>query len=141
MGLIPAVDWLLQETCGKAQIAYEFHPSPGFPQLDSDTRIGLFRIAQEARSNVVRHSRARQCKVVLQDSKASTRLEICDDGTGLILPALPSQGPGLLAMRERARLLGASFDIERLEPGTRVRIDVPHLSAREKRPKVPPSWA
>lgn len=140
LGLIPALDWLLQETCGRADIAYQLDTPQHFARLDSDTRIGLFRIAQEALSNVVHHSGASLCRVQLQQDEAGTWLDIYDNGRGLSAPDLPSQGPGLLAMRERARLLEGRLELLPGNPGTLVRVVIPSIPKAESPHKVPPSW-
>ena len=87
------------------------------------TRLGLspaasdhlFRIAQEAIANALKHARANSIKVTLDIEPASVRLEICDDGEGLTLPEIGATGLGLRTMSYRATLLGAKFHITRLD--------------------------
>jgi signal transduction histidine kinase len=101
------------------------------------TRLGLspaasdhlFRIAQEAIANALKHANANSTKVVLEIDPASTRLEICDDGEGLTLPAISATGLGLRTMSYRASLLGAKFHITRLDhAGTCVVCDCPQAA-------------
>jgi PAS domain S-box-containing protein len=75
----------------------------------------LFRIAQEAVANALRHAHANSIKVKLDIEAASVRLEICDDGDGLISPQLTSTGLGLRTMKYRASLLGARLQIKQLD--------------------------
>jgi signal transduction histidine kinase len=93
------------------------------PPLPAAVEVAVFRIVQEALTNVVRHSQARACFVRL---KLEDRLvvEISDDGRGL--PAAPHAGIGLTSMRERAAELGGTCVIEaRREGGTRVLVQLP----------------
>jgi PAS domain S-box-containing protein len=73
----------------------------------------LFRIAQEAITNALKHAHANSIKVTLDIEPASVRLEICDDGEGLKVAEISATGLGLRTMRYRASLLGAKFHITR----------------------------
>jgi signal transduction histidine kinase len=73
----------------------------------------LFRIAQEALANALRHAHANSIRVKLDVEPASVRLEICDDGDGLSSTETSASGLGLRTMRYRASLLGAKFQITR----------------------------
>jgi PAS domain S-box-containing protein len=73
----------------------------------------LFRIAQEAIANALKHAHANSIKVTLEIERASVRLAICDDGEGLTVPEISATGLGLRTMRYRASLLGAKFHITR----------------------------
>ncbi len=75
----------------------------------------LFRIAQEALANALKHAHANSIKVRLDIEPASVRLEICDDGEGLAVPEFSALGLGLRTMRYRASLLGAKFQITQRE--------------------------
>jgi PAS domain S-box-containing protein len=75
----------------------------------------LFRIAQEAVANALRHAHANSIKVTLDVEPASVRLEICDDGDGLAVPQFRSMGLGLRTMKYRASLLGATLQITQLD--------------------------
>jgi two-component system CheB/CheR fusion protein len=99
------------------------------------TRLGLspaasdhlFRIAQEALANALRHAKANLIKVRLDIEPASVRLEICDDGEGL-KSAGDATGLGLRTMRYRASLLGAKFQVKRADPvGTCVVCECPQV--------------
>jgi PAS domain S-box-containing protein len=89
----------------------------------------LFRIAQEALSNALRHSHAHSIKVTLDIEPAIVRLEICDDGEGLTLPEFETMGLGLRTMKYRASLLGAKFQIKHLDAaGTCVVCECPQAA-------------
>lgn len=92
-------------------------------RLPEETEQALFRIAQEALSNVARHSKAAHAWVAMESSGSSARLCIRDDGSGFD-PKAVREGVGLESMRERAeRLPGGSFEI-RSSPGQGTIIEV-----------------
>ncbi len=101
------------------------------PTLPAAVEVALYRIAQEAMTNVVRHAGARTCAVslALDDEAAVLRLDVRDDGCGLPdarTGAHLRAGVGLASMRERAEELGGSLNIEALpEGGTVVRAELP----------------
>jgi two-component system sensor kinase FixL len=89
----------------------------------------LFRIAQEALANALRHAHANSIRVKLDVEPASVRLEICDDGDGLSSTEISASGLGLRTMRYRASLLGAKFQITRLDPaGTCIVCECPQAA-------------
>lgn len=86
----------------------------------------LYRIAQEAVSNAVRHGRARSIRLHLHGLRAKVRLIVADDGIGMPIEAADSAGMGLKIMRYRARMLGGEVRFERGEPhGTRIVCECP----------------
>jgi signal transduction histidine kinase len=79
--------------------------------LDGEIEQALFRIAQEALSNIARHSQARSARIELVFEPGSLRMAVCDDGRGFT-PLSTSNGFGLRSMRERAeRLPGGAFEV------------------------------
>jgi signal transduction histidine kinase len=91
------------------------------PSLPAAVEVAVYRIVQEALTNVVRHAQARACVVQLSMAEGSDRLDlaISDDGVGI--PLERPIGVGQLSMRERAAELGGACSVETL-PGTRVRV-------------------
>jgi two-component system sensor histidine kinase UhpB len=87
--------------------------------LDLDAELVVYRIVQEALTNIVRHAGARHASVTLARTERGIRLEIADDGRG-IDAAGDADGAGLRGMRERAVLIGAQFDVAPADPGTTV---------------------
>jgi signal transduction histidine kinase len=95
------------------------------PLHSADVATALYRIAQEALTNVVRHARATRVEVRLEVADSSLLLEIEDDGDGFD-PAALEDSPGLLGMRERAALVKGHLELRRREPhGTTVRVRAP----------------
>jgi signal transduction histidine kinase len=98
-------------------------------RLGAEAEHNLYRIVQEALTNVRRHSRARQVRVVLRYVPGVVELVVEDDGAGF--PATTQQRPdgdhfGLMGMRERARLMGGSFAVETAPgQGTRIMVRLP----------------
>jgi signal transduction histidine kinase len=125
LGLDSAITWYLStvERQLGIRVAYEREGVPA--PVDDTTGIHVYRVLQEAVSNVARHSEAAEATVRLRFQAAALALEIEDHGKGLAPPD-GARGLGLVAMRERAELLGGT--IEFLEPpggGTLVRLRVP----------------
>jgi signal transduction histidine kinase len=88
---------------------------------DSAVATHLFRIAQEAVSNAIRHGKARHVNICLDSDDDETVLTITDDGGGLPENAREGNGMGLRIMAYRADMIGATFHLERLPTnGTRV---------------------
>ncbi|HEY2463319.1 MAG TPA: response regulator [Steroidobacteraceae bacterium] len=86
----------------------------------------LYRIAQEAIANALKHAHAKSIKVTLDIEPEHVRLEVCDDGRGV--KELDSLGLGLRTMQYRASMIGARFEIAPSRPsGTRVICDCPQL--------------
>jgi PAS domain S-box-containing protein len=104
--------------------------------LGAELANHLYRIAQEAVRNAVRHGRARTIRLHLTVSRAKVTLAITDDGIGLPEDAMDASGMGLKIMRYRARMLGGEIHFENVEPtGTRVVCECP-LEPSDPRPKV-----
>ncbi|HKZ70325.1 MAG TPA: ATP-binding protein, partial [Anaerolineales bacterium] len=97
--------------------------------LNAAINIALFRIAQEALNNVIKHSEANQANVRLQFCEGEVRMNIEDDGCGFDVagPALPSRPSwGLLGMQERAALLNGQCRVHsKPGQGTRVEVVIP----------------
>jgi len=98
------------------------------PVLINDIRAAqhLYRIAQEAVGNAIKHGRARNIQIRLEAHKGGKRLSIIDDGTGRPPFSANGKGMGLRIMSYRADRIGASFSIRRRDPtGTVVNCFLP----------------
>ncbi len=127
MGLKAALEWLVSSINrhGGPVFAIEFEVDDSL--LDQAITTTLFRMAEECVSNVLRHSNARQAVLKVQEEGDSILYTVEDDGIGIDQASLEnSRSFGLLGMRERALLLGGSFEIARRNAaGTKVRISIP----------------
>ncbi|MFW3172441.1 ATP-binding protein [Geodermatophilus sp. CPCC 206100] len=94
------------------------------PPLPPDVETAAFRIAQEALTNVARHSGARSAEVGLRISAGRLEVAVADDGIGMPAPAGPDEqrtpGLGLASMRQRAQAVGGDLSVESRDGGTRV---------------------
>ncbi|HXZ34089.1 MAG TPA: ATP-binding protein [Terriglobales bacterium] len=124
-GLESTLDWYLPvlERQSGVRIFYE-KPAGGFP-IDGNSAVHIYRIVQESLNNIVRHSGATECWVRLRFEPQSLEIEVEDHGGGFEgRSAQP--GIGLVAMRERAQLLGGRIEFVRpAKGGTLVRLTVP----------------
>jgi len=106
-------------------------------RLDSTQETVLFRVAQEAITNVVRHAGAHHVWVTLSQAPAAVTLEVRDDGVGFDaeeMPRLASEGHfGLIAMRERVEMAGGTWSIDsRPDAGTVITVSLPRDEARAR---------
>jgi len=92
-------------------------------QISMQVKKNLFRIAQEALNNVVKHARAQHVTLKLNQSVEQISLHICDDGQGFEISAVEDRHLGLQIMRERAKNIGARLAINS-RPGKGTEIDV-----------------
>ena len=101
------------------------HIDPALPALDAETELALYRVAQEAITNVARHACAREVELLLRSDDHAVALTVADDGQGISAEDLHSSH-GVAGMRERALLVGGTLQIKRRVPqGTEVRLMVP----------------
>jgi two-component system sensor histidine kinase UhpB len=95
------------------------------PELDAETELAVYRVAQEAITNVARHAGAREVELVLRADDRAIALTIADDGQGISTAGLHGSH-GVSGMRERALLVGGRVEIRpRVPRGTEVRLVVP----------------
>jgi signal transduction histidine kinase len=93
----------------------EFAVDADLPPLPAAVETALYRVACEALTNVVRHARARSCRLALAASAGQIALRVEDDGDGFAPAAQP--GVGLRSMRERAAELGGRLTLARAGDG------------------------
>jgi PAS domain S-box-containing protein len=125
-GLLAALREHAERVARRAGFAVTVRGDEPRPPLSSATAIALFRIAQEALSNVVKHACATHVSVTLEPVDGRTRLEVRDDGLGFDPASRSHGGMGMLTMTERAELIGAHCAVTATPgSGTRVLITVP----------------
>jgi signal transduction histidine kinase len=125
LGLAAALRWYARRAAERGSLELHLTIPEDAPRLPADTEIALFRIAQEAITNILRHAEAENIYLLLR-YHPQVELHITDDGAGFAWPPA-SAGPedihGLRIMQERAALVGARLDIESA-PGKGARIGV-----------------
>jgi PAS domain S-box-containing protein len=110
LGLQAALRELCHRIADKQELIVELECPDQKPYLREDEALALYRVAQEALNNVIRHSQATKARIALSISETHAELAIVDDGKGFE-PASPSSGIGLIGMRERMRAMGGEFKI------------------------------
>jgi PAS domain S-box-containing protein len=130
-GLVAALRSNCRELDGRNGVAITFAGGEDLPPLPAEVSLCLFRVAQEALHNLVRHAQAKHASVILARDKGRVRMTVCDDGRGFDLKsARASDGVGLMSMEERVNVLRGSIDIDsHLGRGTEVRVEVPFEEA------------
>ena len=125
LGLESALLALCTAMAKRAGIEIERRLEPGL-DLNGDEELVIYRVAQEALTNIARHAQAGAASVRLEhDADGAVVLTVRDDGVGLP-PGAEQRSNGLRGMRERALLVSARLDLVRLEPsGTEVRLRLP----------------
>jgi two-component system sensor histidine kinase UhpB len=123
LGLVSALAVLAQRFAERSRLDVVEHIAPGLPRLTPEIELVIYRVAQEALTNVARHSGSDQAELTLDTDDGRLVLTVRDHGQGL--PAGHAPGTGLRGMRERASLIGAKLEITNSSPsGCEVRLDV-----------------
>ena len=126
VGLRAAIEWQAEDFEQRTSIPVRVHAGVSDLQLDRGLATNMFRIFQEALTNIARHASAQHVDVTLGLERGQLRLEIADDGVGV--PEIRPSGTtlGILGMRERAWRLGGECTVKRADPhGTIVTVVVP----------------
>lgn len=126
LGLAAALEWLAADVCRRAGLAYELNV-PADADLPPKVSLALFRIVQEALTNVVKHAQARHVTIeIIRDQREATLL-VSDDGIGFSAQHQHSAlSHGILGMRQRARALAGEFAIRgRSGRGTTIEVRLP----------------
>jgi len=109
LGLVNALIALCSRVGQQGSLRVRRKFEGGLPQLNADVELVIYRVAQEALTNVLRHSQAAQVTVSLSQQDGNVVLEVTDDGCGLKEGL--DEGSGIAGMRERAMLVGADLQI------------------------------
>jgi PAS domain S-box-containing protein len=125
LGLVTTLDSLCRDFSRDHNVRITFKAEGALSNLPPDTALCLFRIAQEALQNAVKHSDARAIRVHASGDSAQVGLQVTDNGKGFD-PFLQRSGLGLLTMRERVELIGGALRIDsRTKKGTTIEAIVP----------------
>jgi len=128
-GLLSAVRWYAEGLSKRSQVKLTLDLDEQTERLGQDVETGLFRIVQEALTNVYRHSEAKAVHIRITSTEGRATLTIQDNGKGIPSDALrmpaSGHGVGLSSMRERSALLGGTFRVESNGRGTLIVVSVP----------------
>lgn len=131
LGLDAALSWLVRTLGERTDLQLRYQSDLSEQRLPSEIETLVFRITQEALTNVLRHARASEGSVVLRHDEEGLHLAIEDNGCGcepplLDDPAYFSEHSGVRGMRDRARLFGGTLEVtSHLGRGTRVQLNLP----------------
>jgi PAS domain S-box-containing protein len=126
LGLVPAIQWLTHNFTQRHGVACKLSQDEEV-ELAEPYATAVFRIVQESLVNVAKHASASQVDVRIARTDAAVILEVSDDGAGFVPDAPRKPGSlGLMGLRERARLLQGTVDIDTAPgQGTRIRVSIP----------------
>jgi signal transduction histidine kinase len=126
LGLVPAIEWLVQNFTQRTGVACTMDAADDI-ELREPYASAVFRMVQESLANVAKHAKATRVSVVVLRSRDAIRLEVQDDGVGFDTTAPRKEGSlGLAGLRERAQLAQGTVEIESSPgAGTRVRAHIP----------------
>jgi signal transduction histidine kinase len=124
-GLVSTLDWYIPTVERQTGLVLHYEKSGDTYPVGASAGVQIYRVLQEALNNVARHSGAKEAWIRLRFESAALTLEIEDHGKGF-RPAEGQTGIGLVAMRERAEILGGSLNVSLLPAGgTLVHLQVP----------------
>jgi two-component system sensor histidine kinase UhpB len=126
LGLLSSLSALASELTDRTGIQVERGFAPGLPPLGPEAELVVYRVAQEALTNVARHSHARHVHLGLSRRGTTVCLRVADDGAG---GGRVTPGAGVQGMQERAVMVGGALRIKPQQGGgTEVVLEVPVLS-------------
>jgi signal transduction histidine kinase len=125
-GLVPSLESQVKSFRIHHEIDVDFQSDDLPDRLPADVETAVYRIVQEALTNVARHARAKSVRIRLQHEHEALRLEVADDGVGFGVngDAPPGRGLGLVSIRERVRALGGRITVTS-DHGTRLSVVLP----------------
>ncbi len=134
LGLIPALHSFMKSFTERTGVRTHLTTFAGVELLNMPRRTALFRVAQEALTNVGRHAGASQVEVTIEKRKDGISMKIVDDGKSFqvqrVLLARGGKRLGLLGMRERLEMVGGRFEVESIPgKGTTIKAFVPGIKA------------
>ena len=127
LGLVAAIEWKAEEFEARTGIFCRFDPLLDDPGLSREKTTAIFRILQEALTNILRHSQATRVNIIIKEESGEIVLEVQDNGRGITEEeAAGPRSLGLMGMRERAHLVGGRIEITGVAgKGTELTLRVP----------------
>jgi signal transduction histidine kinase len=131
LGLAAAIDWQVRQVCERAGLQCSLNLEESDAELPPDLAIAIYRIVQEALTNVVKYAKARHVDVELVQNAEEVALVVRDDGVGLPAGAdTNALSHGISGMRQRVRALGGEFHIRgKPRNGTTLEVNIPLKAA------------
>ncbi|QXH47376.1 PAS domain S-box protein [Pseudomonas xanthosomatis] len=131
-GIASAIEWQARRFEARTQIPCLVQVPDNLPPLSDAKATGLFRILQEALTNVMRHAQAHTVQIELVREGQQLRLTVIDDGAGFAIDAARPASFGLVGVRERVLMLGGSMTLDS-EPGegTSLSVAIPLMQERQ----------
>jgi signal transduction histidine kinase len=124
-GLVPALERLTSTFAEQTGITVHLESRLPEPRLPSEVETVLYRVVQEALTNVIKHAQAESVSVLLHTKPGKVAVVIEDDGRGFTDNDEAGDGIGLVGMRERVALVGGRLQVESSEVGTTIVVEVP----------------
>ncbi len=143
VGLLSAIQWYLDGLTKRSGLktSLEINP-PEFPRLPREVEIAVFRIVQEALTNVFRHSGAQMAWIALSQQGDRVIVSVRDDGKGIgqiSTAQVDGVGVGIGGMRQRSREFGGDLRVVDANPGTLVEAIIPYMTASKINPALKPA--
>ncbi|MBL8148376.1 MAG: PAS domain S-box protein [Blastocatellia bacterium] len=143
LGLTSAIRWLVGEISSRSSISIDLNIPNSPTRYAPDIELTLFRICQEALTNVIKHARADKVQIVLEKNRMGLKLEVEDNGRGFKIEEKTKlhrgSGLGIVGMKERVVSVGGQFSITSLpKKGTKISVTIPvvHGSGTHRRLKI-----
>lgn len=136
LGLVPTLNWYVKRFAQRMNIPADFSPGKFKERLDPELETVIYRVVQEALTNVAKHAQAEQVWISLERDGENVRVSIEDDGGGFDLDVVTKKSPekrgaGLLGIQERAMLMGGRAEIRSaVNKGTRIDMRIPWKERR-----------
>jgi len=138
LGLIPALQAFMKQFTTRTGLRIHLHVFEGVEKINSAKRTVLYRVAQEALSNVFKHAKASRVDVTISKELNHVKMVVSDDGQSFqidrIMKTRGNKRLGLLGMRERLEMVGGSFEVDSKEGmGTKIIACIPVNKTTQKR--------
>jgi signal transduction histidine kinase len=136
LGLLPALSYLVEKISNDFNLAGELEAVGLENRLPSDVETAVYRIVQEALTNVIRHAQATRVDVILKQDQDNLIIIVEDNGKGfdpsvVMNNMMADEHFGLIGIRERVEMLGGTLTLESSKTmGSTVRIEVLHVHSR-----------
>ncbi|HSW51880.1 MAG TPA: ATP-binding protein [Sulfuricaulis sp.] len=129
-GLGPAIEWQAREFSRRTGVPADVHIEGSLNGLTESDRTSLFRIVQEALTNITKHASASEIRITLTAGEQGVMLKVEDNGKGMDPQNARGRGLGLVGIEERAREMGAAFSLlSQPGQGTAIQVSIPRRLA------------